>query len=290
MELPGDLPIVDHHAHLSPNGEGVGAARRFEAAGGTHLFLATQNYAGRVPEALGDYLEQFEITEALARRIHAETRVRVYVVVAPYPIDLLTQIERLGRVGAVELQHAALDLAGKWVEEERAVALGEVGRPHFPIAPELDEPVEAVFRRALEVARDAACPAVVHCGDLDASGYRNLAETAAAVSFPVHRLVKHYARSVVPPAERLGVVPSYVARKELLEPLRNDPGPWFLETDFLDDPARKGAVLDLATVPKRARAIAATGPDGVERLRVPFVDSVRAVYGFTPMGPSDGAR
>ena len=289
-ELPPDLPIVDHHAHLSPNGEGIGAARRFEAAGGTHLFLATQNYAGSVPVRLEDYRAQFETTERLAQQIQLATRVRVFVVVAPYPIDVLHQVEKLGEVAAVELQTAALDLAGTWVEAQRAVALGEVGRPHFPIGPELVEPVDAVFRHALEVARDVGCPAVVHCGDLDAAGYRDLAALAAAASFPPHRLVKHYARTVVAPEDRLGVVPSYIARRELMDDLRSDGGPWFLETDFLDDPARKGAVLDLTTVPKRARAIAGQGPDGVERLRIPFVESVRAVYGFSPLDGSPRSR
>ena len=290
MELPKDLPVVDHHAHLSPNGEGVGAARRFEAAGGTHLFLATQNYLPRAPLTLGEYRAQFETTEQLAQRIHAETRVVVYLVVAPYPIDLLAQIEQLGPVAAVQLQRAALELSGQWVQEQRAVALGEVGRPHFPVAPEMTEAIEEVFRHALETARDVGCPAVVHCDDLDAAGYRGLAESAAAVSFPVNRVVKHYARTRVPSPERLGIVPSYIARREVVEPAWSEPGPWFLETDFLDDPTRKGAVLDLATVPKRARALAATaGAEGLERLRVPFVDSVRSVYGFTPLAPVDRA-
>jgi TatD-related deoxyribonuclease len=287
LQLPPDLPIVDHHAHLSPNGEGVGAARRFEAAGGTHLFLATQNYLPRVPRSLPEYAAQFETTAQLAHRIEAETRVVVYVVIAPYPIDLLAQIDELGGVGAVELQCAALDLAGQWVESQRAVALGEIGRPHFPIEPDRRELVEQVFRHALETARDVGCPAIVHCEDLDAAGYRGLSEIAASVPFPAQRLVKHYARTVVPAPERLGVVPSYIARRELIEPVRSDQGAWFLETDFLDDPARKGAVLDLATVPRRAQAIAETGAAGIELLRIPFVDSVRSVYGFTPLAPSE---
>jgi TatD-related deoxyribonuclease len=285
VELPADLPIVDHHAHLSPNGEGVGAARRFEQAGGTHLFLATQNYLPRIPRSVDEYREQFETTEQLAQRIRSETRVQVYLVVAPYPIDLLSQVEELGRDAAVELQESALDLAGRWVGEQRAVAIGEVGRAHFPISAELVPSVEGIFRHALEVARDVGCPAVVHCDDLDAAGYRELAEVAARVAFPLHRLVKHYARSLVPPAERAGVIPSFLARRDLVESVQSDPGPYFLETDFLDDPARKGAVLDLTTVPKRARVIAAGGSEGIERLRRPFVDSVRSVYGFVPLAP-----
>lgn len=274
------LPIVDHHCHLSPSGEGVEAARRFRAAGGTHLFLATQNYARRLPRSVEDYAEQFRTTEALARRVVAETGVVVFVVIAPYPVDLLGQAEALGLPEAVAVQSAALDLAGRWVEEGRAVALGEVGRPHFPVAPEIAEASEAVLRHALEIARDAGCPAVVHSEDLDADGYRRLAELAAQSSFPVGRLVKHYARAVVPTVARSGVAPSFVARRDLVRDCLREPGPWFLETDFLDDPARPGAVLDLATVPRRAEAIVRSVPDGAERLRVPFEESVRSVYGL----------
>jgi TatD-related deoxyribonuclease len=286
--LPADLPVVDHHAHLHPSHEGVEAARRFRAAGGTHLFLATQSYEAACPMGLEGYRRQFETTEALARQIGGATELVVYVVVAPYPIDLLAQIEQLGLEAAVALQESALELAGRWIEEQRAVALGEVGRPHFPVDPSVGPAVEGVFRRALEVARDVRAPAVVHCEDLDADGYRGLASFAATVGFPVGRLVKHYARSFVPAPERLGIVPSFLARREAVHDARGDPGPWFLETDFLDDPRRPGAVLDIATVPRRAVALAGEGPAGVELLHRIFVDSVRTVYGFAPQPPGRG--
>jgi TatD-related deoxyribonuclease len=285
---PADLPVVDHHCHLSASGEGVEAVRRFHHAGGTHLFLATQQYGPRPPLSVEEYDAQFQQTDAIARRAE-EVGVTVYRVVAPYPIDLVTLAPTLGIPEAVRVQEAALDLAGKWVEEQRAVALGEVGRPHFPVPPELREACEAVFLHALEVARDVGCPAVVHSEDLDAAGYRGLAETAARVGFPVTRLVKHYARSVVPPGERGGIVPSFLASRDIARESLPDPGPWFWETDFLDDPKRPGAVLDLATVPRRAAQVAARGPEAAERLRVPFESSVRAVYGFTPVVRAPGA-
>jgi len=280
--LPPGLPVVDHHAHLHPSHEGVAAARRFRAAGGTHLFLATQTYEATCPMDLDGYRRQFETTASLARQIETEVGVTTYVVVAPYPIDLLAQVEHLGPEAAVALQESALELAGRWLEEQRAVALGEVGRPHFPIDPALVPMVERVFRRALEVARDAGAPAIVHCEDLDAGGYRALAGFAASIGFPLGRLVKHYARSFVPSAERVGVVPSFLARRKAVRDARGDPGPWFLETDFLDDPRRPGAVLDLATIPRRAETLASEGPEGVDLLHRIFVDSVRAVYGFAP--------
>ena len=282
MPLPRDLPVVDHHCHLSPNGEGVAAARRFREAGGTHLFLATQNYHPGAPTTLADYAAQFDTTESLAEQIHRETGVVVYPVLAPYPVDLIGAARTIGLQEAASLQESALDLAGRRIEEGRAVALGEVGRPHFPVAAEVQESADGVFRRALEVARDVGCPAVVHCADLDATGYQELAAFTSRSGFPLGRLIKHYARSAVSPQERAGIVPSYLARSELVMEVSTEPGPWFLETDFLDDPRRPGAVLDLATVPRRAKKLIETDPSAVDRLRTPFESSVATVYGFTP--------
>ncbi|HEV2449607.1 MAG TPA: TatD family hydrolase [Thermoplasmata archaeon] len=282
MPLPADLPVVDHHCHLSPTGEGVAAARRFAAAGGTHLFLATQNYDKGPPLSIEQYADQFATTVGLAGQVERECGIRCYSVLAPYPVDLLPQVEQLGRAAAVELQQAALERAGHEVEEGRAVAIGEVGRPHFAFPPELQEAVDGIFDRALEIGRDVACPIVIHCEELDPSGFRALAARAASKLFPVQKLVKHYHRTRLHAAEYAGLIPSYLARRELVAEVLDAPGPWFLETDFLDDPRRPGAVLDLATVPRRALAAVDSDPRSVERLRVPFVESVASVYGFTP--------
>jgi TatD-related deoxyribonuclease len=265
----------------------VEAARRFRAAGGTHLFLATQNYEPGTPRALDDYRDQFETTERLARRLREEAEVTAYVVLAPYPVDLIAAAAQLGAANALELHRAALDLAGAWVRERRAVALGEVGWPHFSVPPEIAEIGSEAFRHALKVAHDVGCPVVVHSTDLDPAGYRNLAAEADRAGVPRHRVVKHYARQRVHEGGSGGIAPSYLARRELVREVLSDPGPWFLETDFLDDPQRPGAVLDLATVPRRAEAIARTD-GGAERLRVPFVDSVERVYGWTPRTDGKG--
>lgn len=286
MALPPGLPVVDHHCHLSPNGEGVRAAARFRAAGGTHLFLATQNYAHRPLTSVDEYRLQFETTEQLARRVREEAEVEVYPVVAPYPIDLLEASAVVGLGPALEVHRAALDLAGRWVRERRAVALGEVGRPHFPVEPALEEAGTEAFAHALAVAREVGCPVVVHSADLDPDGYRRLAEEADRAGVPRERVVKHYARQRVGPDDAAGIARSYLARREVVRAVAGDRGPWFLETDFLDDPTRPGAVLDLETVPRRARAIAEASPDGGDRLFGPFVDSVERVYGWRPEAPA----
>ena len=291
MPLPRGLPVVDHHCHLSVKGEGVRAAERFRAAGGTHLFLATQNYEATVPLSLEAYVRQFEVTCRLANQVHDEVGVRAYPVLAPYPIDLVVAAAQLGPERALELHRSALDLAGRWVREKKAVALGEVGRPHFAISEPLTTLVEQAFRHALEVAHDSDCPVVVHSADLSAEGYSELAERAREAGLRAERVVKHYSRSRTEPGTTRGVVPSYLARRDLVGAVIRDPGPWFLETDFLDDPARPGAVLDLATVPRRASAIAQNPEQGAERLYGPFVESVERVYGWRPeIGPEGSAE
>jgi TatD-related deoxyribonuclease len=289
MPLPRGLPVVDHHCHLSPNGDGVRAVERFRAAGGTHLFLATQNYEGTVPLSLEAYGRQFETTWRLAEKVHEEVGVRAFPVLAPYPIDLVEASAKLGPATALELHCSALDLAGRWVREKRAVALGEVGRPHFPVSDKVAAVVEEAFRHALQAARDSDCPVVVHCSDLTADGLLALAAQGREAGLRPERVVKHYSRSRVAPGSVAGVVPSYLARRELVREVLKDPGPWFLETDYLDDPKRPGAVLDLATVPRRATAIAEDPAQGADRLWVPFVESVERVYGWRPELSPEGS-
>ena len=290
MPLPRGLPVVDHHCHLSPRGEGVRAAERFRAAGGTHFFLATQNYEEGVPLSVEAYTRQFEVTWLLAEKVHEEVGVRAYPVLAPYPIDLVAASAKLGLAAALDLQRSALDLAGGWVREKKAVAIGEVGRPHFPVPEEVAAASEEAFRHALEVARDSDCPVVVHSEDLTPEGFLHLATLARGAGLRPDRVVKHYARTRLAPGSSATVVPSYLARRELVREVVRDKGPWFLETDYLDDPKRPGAVLDLATVPRRAAAIASTDPGSVELLWVPFVESVERVYGWRPEVGPEGAE
>jgi TatD-related deoxyribonuclease len=280
--------VVDHHCHLSPAGDGLGAVARFVAHGGTHLFVATQAYGPRTPLTLDDYRRQFETTEELVARVRAETSAVAYAVVAPYPVDLVRAAPELGLPAATELHERALDLAGRFVRDRRAVAIGEVGSPHFEVEPPLAEAARALFRHAVEIAREVSCPVVVHSDDLDEKGYRELAAEADRCGLPREKVVKHYVKDPTGSSASVGIARSYLARRTTVRAVLHESGPWFLETDYLDDPARPGAVLDLATVPRRAREIADAPGGEPDRLWVPFVESIERVYGFRPE-PRGGA-
>ncbi len=284
---PFSLPIVDHHAHLQPGTRGLEAVRRFAALGGTHLFLATQAYPPGVPGHLQGYRDQFETTMALAAKLPEAANVIGFPVVAPYPVDLVGQAERLGIEAAEDLQRDALREAARLVEEGRAVALGEVGRAHFPVPPEIREAEDRILREAVALARDVGCPLVLHTEDLDPEGFRGLETLARMEGHSPERLVKHYTRTYRGPQERFGITPSFLAKMPLLRQALTDPGPWFLETDYLDDPARPGAVLSLETIPRRARELWQQGiREGTSleiegRLAIPFAEAPRRLYGLS---------
>jgi TatD-related deoxyribonuclease len=275
------FPIVDHHAHLRPGPAGIEEARRFAKLGGTHLFLATQNYLDHPPSSLDEYREQFDTTLKISAVVQEEAGIKVYPVLAPYPVDMIER-SHLGLERAEELQVESIGLAGRYVREGRAVALGEVGRAHFPVEEPLRTAQERILAHAMVTAKDVGCPLVLHTEDLDGAGYSGLATAAQKVGFPVGKLIKHYARSYLPPSSRSGLVPSFLAKREVVQRALGDDGPWFLETDYLDDPSRPGAVLALETVPKRVAWIRSLdgGQELVERMRIPFVDSPKKVYGL----------
>lgn len=53
------------------------------------------------------------------------------------------------------------------------------------------------------------------------------------------------------------------SRKAAREALKND-GPFLLETDYIDDPERPGAVMSINSVPKRVKALLASGEMSLE--------------------------
>jgi len=287
-----DLPVVDHHCHLRPGPIAREQVRRFVRAGGTHLFLTTQNYRDQPPSTLEDYQDQFETTVGLARQLREDFGLGVYVVLAPFPVDLVHVAPHLGLTKAEDLQDQALRLAARYIQEEKAVALGEVGRAHFPVPSDVGESLERVFDKALEIARDISCPVVLHTEDLTESTWSSLARRTRGVGLSPERVVKHYAREIVSASVREGLGVSYLAKRDLVRLALADEGPWFLETDYLDDPRRPGLVLPLDTVPRRVHWLldhfpspgSETGAAGLspeevrERLRIPFERAFAQVY------------
>ena len=252
------VPIYDNHVHLNPEGRNVEALRVFEAAGGTGLTLVTLPYR-EVPISSGeDFLRSFRITLSLAERGRDATGLRINVAVGPYPVLIIPLAENYGLERAERIMAEGMEAAARLVSEGKADAIGEVGRPHFPVAREISEASDRVLMRGMELARDIGCPVIIH-SESEPSTYGDLRRMADAVGLDPGRVVKHSSGPLVTESETLGIVPSIPASRSTTREALAKGNRFMLETDYIDDPGNASAVMSINTVPKRIKAMRASG-------------------------------
>src|SRR5436309_2996932 len=120
------MAIFDNHFHLRPTGLGVEAAKQFEKAGGTALMLTHSPYDDLPIRRGEDYETAYARTLAMARQVRESTRLKVFVAIGPYPVDLLPLRESIGIGPAADALKRGIDLAARHVAAGEAVAIGEV--------------------------------------------------------------------------------------------------------------------------------------------------------------------
>jgi TatD-related deoxyribonuclease len=274
------LPILDNHVHLHPQGHNVEAVKEFAKAGGTHLILSHLPYEEVRVHSAADFPLSYEITLKLAERCRSETAVGVDVTVGPYPVLLIHLAEKQGLEKAVEIMRAGMESAQKLVLDGKAVALGEIGRPHFPVSQEINEASNMIMSYGMQLAKEARCPVVLHTESATPENMKEMALMADKVGLRRNKVVKHYSPPLILEEENSGLFPSVLAKKEsTLEALQKG-SRFLLETDYLDDLRRPGAVLSITTVPKRTIALMQSGQMTEEQAYKIHVDNPLEVYGI----------
>ncbi len=253
------LPIFDNHIHFRPEFKGVEGAKVFEAAGGTALLLTHTPY-DEIPIGHGiDYDVAYRKTLAMGDAIRAGTKLQVFVALGPYPVECLHLKKTLGLDGAVAAMRQGIDLASRYVAQGKAVALGEIGRPHFPVGPEVMHACNEVIAYAMETAKRLGCAVILHTEDPNRETFAEFAAIATKAGLDKNRVVKHHSTPLTRLEDNYGLVPSILAKEALVtEALLGGPR-FMLETDYIDDPRRPGAVLGPATVPRKTKAWIASG-------------------------------
>jgi TatD-related deoxyribonuclease len=278
-----DGPILDNHLHLDPlNGRGVEAAADFANAGGTHLNVLNKpswDLVGEVDDTEG-FRETFELTIEATERADERLPGRAWPVLGVHPA-LVSQLTDRGYDpnGAAELMKAGIDVAAEFVAKGPALAI-KSGRPHYEVDDAVWDASNEVMRHAFARAAEVGCAVQLHTEG--GEEFETIAEWAEAEGLARDRVVKHYAGGYVE-----GPVPSVIAHKDELERACGGEWPFFMETDFIDDPDRPGAVLGPKTVPKRTRWLAESGHEAA--LYRAHVETPANVYGVdTESTLSDG--
>lgn len=260
------VPVYDNHVHMSPSGRNVEALKEYEAMGGTGLTLVTLPYA-EVPITKGsDFAESYRITYGLAARAREETSLEINIAVGPYPVLIIPLAERYGLEKAEEMLVQGMEDAAKDIREGRAVAIGEIGRPHFPVSQEIWDASNRVLLRGMELARELDVPVIIHCESDDGTD-RSLAELADRAGLDRGLVIKHSSPPWVTPEETHGVMPSMPASKtNVRAAMAKGTDRFMIETDFIDDPSKPGAIMSVTTVPKKVRAWLSNGEVPVESI------------------------
>ncbi len=273
------IPIHDNHVHLRPDGKNVEAAREFEKAGGTSLLLVNLPYKGMAISGLDDILEDYRITLRMAELVREGTGLRVAVALGPYPVLLIGLAEKMGMEGAVDIMTRAMARAGDMAQEGLCHAIGEVGRPHFPVAIEVLQASEAIMEYGMTVAAESDCAVVLHTETVDEAAMASLACMADSAGLKRSRVVKHFCPPLTGELAH-GLVPSIPASRRTVREALSRSSNFMMETDFLDDPTRPGAVMSINSVPKRTLALFRSGEVGEEALNRIHSDLPEVTYGI----------
>ena len=255
-------PILDQHIHLDRSNRFLDAVAEFVGAGGTGIMLVHKpSFSSALPTDLDGYRAAYSETLGMAEEVRAAFGIGVGVVLGPHPVAWEHQIESLGLERATELHLEAVGLALDHIDAGDAVCLGEVGRPHYPVSDETWSAANDMLREVMALAAGAGTSIQLHVEDNGEKTCRNLAALCDEAGLARDRAIRHYAPADVGTDFTHGLAATVsVGRgsvETLTETTANANAPWGMETDFLDDPRRPGAVLGPKTVPKRTQQLCA---------------------------------
>lgn len=206
------------------------------------------------------FVEAMELVVKYADEINQETDVKAFAVVGAHPAELSRRVEAgMDLVQAEELMRGALEAAKNMVLEGRAVGIGEIGRPHYPVLPEEMEVHNHLMVYAMELAREADCPVQLHTESASEEQYQEFAEMARKAHLKEEKVIKHFSGPFILPEENHGITPSLIASGDVMREAVRKGKNFLMETDYLDDKTRPGAVMGPRTVPRRTRKLINAG-------------------------------
>jgi len=267
------FPITDDHIHIDPvNGRGIEAAKDFLRSGGTHMFLVSKpSWSLSVhPKCGADYSGVFDETLRVADMVTGSGLV-VYTVLGVHPAEISRLTERMNLEQAVTVMKAGLDCAARYVHEGKAIAL-KSGRPHYEVDPEILAASNDVLAHALNLAAECNCALQIHA---ESGPCNDVVAMAQAAKVPIERVVKHYGSPDTP------LHPSFIAKHEAIPQLARDKRLFTMESDFMDENSRPGAVIGPKSVPRYTNLLLKNGLITQEDCFRIHAETIEKVYGVT---------
>ena len=274
-----NIPVTDNHIHVDPlNGEGpIEVANKFHRAGGS--FMIIPNKPTWTVNDNCSFKDAMELVIKYVEEINRDTDVKAFAVVGAHPAELSRRVKAGIDLETAELQmRNALKNAQKLVLEGKAVAIGEVGRPHYEVSPHELEVHNRLISYSMELAKDVGCPVQLHTESAGSEQFLEFAEMADKVNIPRNMIIKHFSGASVLEKENHGLTPSLIATKDVVKEGVKKGKNFLMETDYLDDKTRPGAVLGPKTVPRRTLELLKQGLIDEDDAYLIHVTNVENIY------------
>ena len=244
------MNIFDNHLHLRRDGRFLDAVYDFKKSGGTH-FVLCQHPMTDLVVSNKSYIPCYNETVKMAEEIRSKIDVGVFVTVGPYPVDYIKLSEKFGRKTAIEIMKKGMDEAAEFCNDKKSIAIGEIGRPHFPVDEQVMTDSNEILFYGMQKAKEVGVPVVLHTESTTPTQCEGLVGMGKKAGLAADKIVKHYSPPLILKDENFGLMPSVLSsKKNIIEAVRKG-SRFMMETDYIDDPRRPGAVLGPKTVPKR---------------------------------------
>ncbi len=272
MKTP-KYPILDDHIHIDPrNGKGIEAVKEFKRSGGTHICLVTKPSwsLGIHPVSGKDFRGVFDETLRIAKEITIQTGVVVFPILGVHPAEITVLSERMIPSEAAGIMKEGLSIAAEYVAEGKAIGL-KSGRPHYETTQELADLSNEVLMHGFSLAGEIDCALQVHA---ESGPCEDMVDMAKVQGMNPARVVKHFGAPETP------LIPSLVAKHEAIPDLCRVKREFTMESDYMDENSRPGAVIGPKSVPRFTLRLLEQGHITEEDLFRIHVHTPRKVYGI----------
>jgi len=245
------FPILDNHMHLDPKGHHIEAVKRFQNKGGTHVIISHKPYEDLPVKKCEDYRTAYDQTIELVNRVNKNTSVKAYATLGPYPVELIRLLEKQDLKDAKEIMLKGMEIAKEYVVEGKAVGIGEIGRPHFPVDNEIFDASNEIMAYGMKLAAEAGCPVILHTESPNSDDHiQGILALSKDSGISPEMIIKHFCPpKLADPSINRGVTPSIVARGKSVKKAKKLSDYFLLETDYIDVLSRPDAVLPPDTIP-----------------------------------------
>ena len=252
-------PILDQHMHLDRKNRFFEAVNEFIISGGTAINLVHKPDFSNLPKTPSDYRKAYQNTLQMATEVRNKFGITVSVILGPHPVAWEHQIHTMGLEKSSSLHLQAVKIALEYISSGHAICLGEVGRPHYPVSDEIWDASNDLLLKIMKLAAEAKTSIQLHVEDNGEKTYSDLAILCDKAKLSRHLAIRHYAPANISEEFTHGLSVTVSVGKDsiskIVETLPMSNSYWGMETDFLDDEKRPGAVLGPKTIPKRTQQL-----------------------------------